>query len=63
MKQDSYSKYLFLKSILNTGFPTTINAYHLDIDGKVYDEIHIRKEMIRIRQKLLEEFEVKEEDY
>lgn len=50
MKQDSYSKYLFLKSILNTVFPTTVNVYHLKIDGKVYDEIKIKNEMIRIRQ-------------
>lgn len=63
MKQDSYSKYLFLKSILNTGFPTTVNVYHLKINEKVYDEIKIRNEMIRIRQELLKEFEVKEKDY
>lgn len=60
MNKDSYSKYLFLKSILNTGFPiTNNNAYHLNINGKVYDEKKIRNEMIRIRQELLKEFEVK----
>ena len=63
MNKDSYSKYLFLQSILNTRFPTTENAYHLKIDGKVYDEIKITNEMIRIRQELLKEFEVKEKDY
>lgn len=63
MNKDSYSKYLFLKSILNAGFTTTENAYHLKINGKVYDEIKITNEMIQIRQELLKEFEVKEKDY
>lgn len=60
MNKDSYSKYLFLKSILTTGFSTTDNAYHFKIDGKVYDKIKIINEIIRIRQELLKEFEVKE---
>lgn len=59
-KTEKYLKYLFLKHILKTGFPTTGNFYHIQISGKVYDENKIREDMIKLRAQLLSEYEVED---